>query len=101
MCFIKGLEAFALLAALLLGGVKVVALLARRIGRQLIAWASDDVLIEWSRFKRFIASASTEAETEAAPFEFERLLIAIRRDYGHKGQAVEEGDLLGLFITDV
>ncbi|MGW2789499.1 hypothetical protein ACWC9H_06185 [Streptomyces sp. NPDC001251] len=186
MRFIKGLGAFALLAALLLGGVEVVALLARRIGRQifhgvnptvsaaavaamstvvvavatvvvgryyerraaveteirsskipvysqlvksllrmllrgeaaaagdadqfaqelreitpqLIAWASDDVLIEWSRFKRSITVASTEAETEAALFELEKLLIAIRRDYGHKGQAVKEGDLLGLFITD-
>ncbi|MGP8299828.1 hypothetical protein ACTPOK_18235 [Streptomyces inhibens] len=182
---IKGLGAFALLAALLLGGVEVVAFLARRIGRQifhgvnptvsaaavaamstvvvavatlvigryyerraaveaeirsskipiysrlvesllhmllrgdaaaagadqfaeelreitpqLIAWASDDVLIEWSRFKRCISAASTESETEAALFELEKLLIAIRRDYGHKGQMVKEGDLLGLFIND-
>ncbi|PBC85738.1 MULTISPECIES: hypothetical protein [unclassified Streptomyces] len=183
--FIKGLGAFALLTAILLGGVEVVAFLARRIGQQifhgvnptvsaaavaamstvvvavatlvigrhyerraaveaeirsskipiysrlvesllrmllrgdaatagadrfaeelreitpqLIAWASDDVLIEWSRFKRSISVASTEAETEAALFELEKLLIAIRRDYGHKGQTVKEGDLLGLFIND-
>ncbi|MFI6056473.1 hypothetical protein ACIBCO_41295 [Streptomyces violascens] len=186
MRFIKGLGALALLAALLLGGVEVVALLARRIGHQifhdvnptvsaaavaamstvlvavatvvigryygrraaveteiraskipvysrlvesllrmllrgeaaaagdtdqfaqelreitpqLIAWASDDVLTKWSRFKSSISVASTEAEREAALFELENLLIAIRRDYGHKGQTVKEGDLLGLFIND-
>ncbi|WP_260634942.1 hypothetical protein [Streptomyces angustmyceticus] len=72
----------------------------REITPQLIAWASDDVLVEWSRFKRSIAEASTDSERESALFDLEKLLMAIRRDYGHKGRTVKEGDLLGLFIND-
>ncbi|MGI5261324.1 hypothetical protein [Streptomyces angustmyceticus] len=72
----------------------------RQITPQLIAWASDDVLVEWSRFKRSIAEASTDSERESALFDLEKLLMAIRRDYGHKGRTVKEGDLLGLFIND-
>ncbi|MEU6109748.1 hypothetical protein ABZ853_15250 [Streptomyces albidoflavus] len=72
----------------------------REITPQLIAWGSDDVVVEWSNFKRSITTASTESEREEAFFGLEKLLMAIRRDYGHKGRNVKEGDLLGLFIND-
>jgi hypothetical protein len=63
----------------------------------LLTWASDDVLLEWSRFKRSIG----KVPDDEVPFLFEKLLVAIRRDYGHSGKNVTEGDILGLFITDI
>lgn len=71
--------------------------LFRDLTPDLITWASDEVLIAWSRFKRDIPNLPPEE----APFALEKVLMAIRRDYGHRGLDVKEGDLLGLFITDV
>ncbi|WP_406383179.1 hypothetical protein OHU25_29100 [Streptomyces sp. NBC_00117] len=69
----------------------------REITPDLITWASDDVLLAWSKFKR-------EAQvlvSEDTVFGFEELLSAIRRDFGHSGNKVQEGDLLALFINDI
>ncbi|MGW1376194.1 hypothetical protein ACWD6P_18255 [Streptomyces sp. NPDC002446] len=69
----------------------------RDITPDLITWASDDVLLAWSKFKR-------EAQvlvSEDTVFNFEELLSAIRRDFGHSGRKVQEGDLLALFINDI
>lgn len=63
---------------------------------EFVALASDEVLIAWSRYKRQL----TELNVEQQILELERILMAIRRDQGHKGRAIREGDLLGLFITD-
>ncbi|MBL1083079.1 hypothetical protein JK359_13980 [Streptomyces actinomycinicus] len=74
-----------------------VAQFLREITPDLITWASDDVLLAWSKFKR-------EAQVLAAEdtiFSFEELLSAIRRDFGHSGRQVKEGDLLALFINDI
>jgi len=64
---------------------------------EMMTWASDDVVVAWSRFKRKIGRISPLD----LPFELERVLIEIRKDYGHRGRSVKEGDLLGLFITDI
>ncbi|MFI0515366.1 hypothetical protein ACH3Y9_34040 [Streptomyces sp. WSLK1-5] len=69
----------------------------REITPNLITWASDDVLLAWSKFKR-------EAQilpSEDTVFSFEELLSAIRRDFGHGGRQMQEGDLLALFINDI
>ncbi|MFF1872963.1 hypothetical protein [Kitasatospora herbaricolor] len=71
--------------------------LFRDLTPDLITWSSDEVLIEWSRFKRTVA----DLPPEEAVFALEGLLMAIRRDYGHKGTKVKDGDLLGLFINDI
>jgi hypothetical protein len=63
----------------------------------LINWASDDVLVAWSKFKRNIQN---HPDMERV-FDLEQVLLAIRKDYGHKGRKIVEGDLLGLFVTDI
>lgn len=63
---------------------------------ELVTLASDEVLLAWSRYKRQIGQLTVEEQT----LGLERILMAIRRDQGHKGTRVREGDLLGLFITD-
>ncbi|MFD8674301.1 hypothetical protein ACFV1A_14590 [Streptomyces seoulensis] len=74
-----------------------VAQFLREITPDLITWASDDVLLAWSKFKR----ESQVLEAEDTIFSFEDLLSAIRRDFGHNGRRVGEGDLLALFINDI
>lgn len=69
----------------------------RELTPDLMTWASDDVLIAWSHFKRGINATSPER----ALFEFEKVLMEIRKDFGHSGRKVVEGDLLGLFVTDI
>ncbi|MFJ6380529.1 hypothetical protein ACIQI7_11075 [Kitasatospora sp. NPDC092039] len=71
--------------------------LFRDLTPDLITWSSDEVLVEWSRFKRTVANLSPED----AIFALEKVLMAIRQDYGHKGAKVGDGDLLGLFINDI
>ncbi|MFI9061477.1 hypothetical protein ACIGQE_06320 [Streptomyces sp. NPDC053429] len=69
----------------------------REITPDLITWASDDVLLAWSKFKR----ESQANSPMDMVFSFEALLSAVRRDYGHSGRKVQEGDLLALFINDI
>lgn len=71
--------------------------LFQTITPDIITWASDDVLVAWSRFKRRVPVSRQEDQI----FLLEEVLVAIRKDYGHKGIALQEGDLLGLFITDI
>lgn len=68
-----------------------------RITPELVTWASDDVLTTWSRYRRRAAGMSGEDSM----FELERLLLAIRRDFGHPNKDVKDGDLLGLFVNDI
>ncbi|MEU1597536.1 hypothetical protein ABZ468_33005 [Streptomyces sp. NPDC005708] len=74
-----------------------VAQFLREITPDLITWASDDVLLAWSKFKR----EAQVLASEDTIFSFEELLTAIRRDFGHSGRQVQAGDLLALFINDI
>jgi len=73
--------------------------LFQRLTPQLMTWASDDVLLSWSRWRRGLNSGAFVGPQVL--FAFESVLQAIRKDYGHKNQGVARGDLLGLFVNDV
>lgn len=66
----------------------------------LVSWASDDVVHEWSRFRRLPITNPTQS-SEFALLNFEQVLLAIRRDLGHLNRGVDEGDLLGFWINDI
>jgi hypothetical protein len=85
---------------------------------ELLSWASDEVVTEWSEFRRYnnlrvarIASlkivdpdAAQAAENEVdlgVTLGFERVVIAMRRDLGHSNVGIQPGDLLGLWINDL
>ena len=71
--------------------------LFRDLTPDLITWASDDVIVAWSHFKRKISSLPPEEVV----FALEKVLMEIRSDYGHGGSKIAEGDLVGLFINDI
>lgn len=72
---------------------------------QLIIWGSDDVISAWSDFKQ-----DTIKDTKIKPedrdslktmYGFEKVLLAIRKDTGHKNKGFTQGSLLRLFINDL
>jgi hypothetical protein len=67
--------------------------------RKLIVWGEDNVIKEWSNFKRLHeVSDSPPVMTVIA---IERILYAIRADMGHKNKGLGQGDLLAIFINDI
>jgi hypothetical protein len=69
---------------------------------QIVIWGSDDVVKELRAFR---ASSLAHSEGAHAPmtalFRYESLLLAIRRDLGHKNSGFKPGTLLGLWINDI
>jgi hypothetical protein len=70
--------------------------------QKIMIWGSDEVVVAWSNYRRKIINYSPESDIGfTAMFELERLLLALRKDTGHKNKNIKRGDLLGLFINDV
>lgn len=67
--------------------------------QKLTVWGSDEVVSLWSNFRR--KTVENPHNTKENIFEFEKLLLAIRKDTGHKNKNIKQGDLLGLFINDI
>ncbi|MCW2835346.1 MAG: hypothetical protein JWN68_3299 [Nocardioides sp.] len=68
----------------------------KKITPQLMIWASNDVVVKWSRFRR----GGDKHPPMEYMFMMEELLTAIRKDLGHSG-AITKGDLLGLYVNDI
>lgn len=72
------------------------------ITQELIIWGSDDMLRAYHTFRvaplKQAAGAATTLETIYA---VEDLLMAIRRDAGHKNKNLKRGSILRLFINDL
>jgi len=69
--------------------------------QELIVWGSDEVVNLWSNYRRYFVNEEKVDTSYYTMFELEKLLLAIRKDTGHKNKGLNKGDLLGLFINDV
>lgn len=67
--------------------------------QKLTVWGSDDVVYQWSKIRRKIIENRNNPKDNI--LELEKLLLAIRKDTGHKNKYLNQGDLLGLFINDI
>ena len=65
-----------------------------------MVWASDDVLNAWIRF-RGASMDEQQANPIALMFVYEDLILAIRKDLGHKNKDLTRGKVLSLFVTDI
>ena len=63
---------------------------------KLTIWGSDDVLKAYSEFKTNAAS-----DPQQSIFRFEALLLAIRKDLGHRNKDIGKGSILRLFVNDL
>lgn len=68
--------------------------------QKLLVWGSDEVVTQWSKYRRLLINEN-DVDTSTNMFELEKLLLAIRKDTGHKNKNFEKGEILGLFINDV
>lgn len=73
--------------------------LLKKVTPDLIIWASDAVVLVWSRWQRDLNLGALEGME--VTFAFESILRTIRRDLGHGNVDFERGDLLRLFVSDV
>lgn len=70
--------------------------------KKVMVWGSDDVISKWTSYRIGAGKIAENAEFSIeSMFQFENLLLAIRKDMGHKDKFIKRGDLLGLFVNDV
>ena len=73
------------------------------ITQELVIWGSDGMLNAFSKFKMMdLENTDNNSENPyAVLFIVENLLLAIRKDLGHKNKNVSQGKILRLFINDL
>lgn len=71
-----------------------------KFNQKIIIWGSDDVIKLWSEY-RIKAVNQKNLKPEETMFHIEKILLAIRKDTGHKNKNLVKGDILGLFINDI
>ncbi|MCG3088366.1 hypothetical protein [Sporosarcina cyprini] len=69
--------------------------------KEILIWGSDDVIFQWSKYRKSALENAMNGSNIDSMFELEKLLIAIRKDTGHKKSKIERGELLRLFINDI
>ncbi|MCK5899008.1 MAG: hypothetical protein KAG06_08055 [Methylococcales bacterium] len=73
------------------------------ITQELVIWGSDEMLDEFYKF-RMMSLENIDGNSEN-PYTIltmvEDLLLAIRKDLGHKNKGITRGKILGLFINDL
>jgi len=70
---------------------------------KITVWGSDDVLKAFVTFRRQSVKNAEESSVDpmALMFLYEDLLLAVRRDLGHKNRGLKQGDVLALIINDI
>lgn len=73
------------------------------VTQELVIWGSDEMIDAFYKFRmKSIDSANgTEQNPNEILFTVESLLLAIRKDLGHKNKNMPKGKLLGLFVNDL
>ncbi|KYC88636.1 hypothetical protein MXL46_20295 [Heyndrickxia sporothermodurans] len=69
--------------------------------QKILIWGSDEVIKQWSRYRKIALRNLEEDQSVKLMFELEQLLLAIRKDTGHKSSKIKRGELLGIFINDI
>ena len=73
------------------------------ITQELVIWGSDEMLEAFYKFRMMsIENADGNSENPYnVLFMVEDLLLAIRKDLGHKNKNLSRGKILGLFVNDL
>ncbi len=69
-----------------------------------IPWASPEVIRQWSRWKSIglqLSEKSIPTQSTNLIFETEKLILAMRKDLGHKDGILDDHQILRMFITDL
>jgi hypothetical protein len=69
-----------------------------RFNQKVIVWGSDDVIAQFAEFRQMSFAGVKPILIAVA---LEKLLLAIRRDLGHKNKGLGPGSLLRTFLNDL
>lgn len=69
--------------------------------QELIIWGSDDMIDAFYQFRMESINNPDDQNPHKIIFVVENLLLAIRKDLGHKNKNMPKGKLLSLFVNDV
>lgn len=73
------------------------------VTQELVIWGSDEIIDAFYKFRMENIDNANGIQSEPTEilFTVENLLLAIRKDLGHKNQNIPRGKLLSLFINDL
>ncbi|MDH0447474.1 MULTISPECIES: hypothetical protein [Shewanella] len=69
--------------------------------RDLVIWGSQDMVSAFGDFKVGLAELESNNDPAYVLSIVEDLLIALRKDLGHKQKDIKRGDILRLYINDI
>ena len=73
--------------------------------RRAIPLSSDRFLTEWSAYRVKLVRGELQTTDATKPnhtlVDFERVLLAVRHDFGHRDRHLHPGDILGMWINDL
>jgi hypothetical protein len=70
--------------------------------QRIMIWGADEVLAAWVKWRRFATEqAAASPEPLKLLFLYEEVILAIRRDLGHKNKGLKRSDILALFVNDI
>ena len=69
--------------------------------QKIMVWGSDEVIAAWVKFRYSSMNAAHSSNPHPILDHYEKLILAIRRDLGHKNAGIGQGDILRLFINDM
>lgn len=73
-----------------------------RFTENLILWGSEDVITKYRAYRIHYLQRELGTKTTMKEIEIlENLLLAIRKDMGHKDKKLIRGDILSLFLNDI
>lgn len=70
---------------------------------KMMIWGSDAVLADWSKWRKMLIASADSGGNGLVPamLQYEKLILSVRRDLGHKNAGLNRGDILALFINDL
>lgn len=79
-----------------------VAAFAEKFNLPFMVWGADAVVAAFVKWRRFgMSPSAVAANPQESLFLFGDLILAIRRDLGHKNSRLASADVLALFINDI
>ena len=69
--------------------------------QDLIVWGSDSVLKSFTAFRETLIAFDGKEPPIEGMILFEKYMLEVRKDLGHKNKNLKKGDILALFINDI
>ena len=69
--------------------------------QRMMVWGSDEVIAAWVTFRYSSIGSSPSTDGNAVLEQFEKIILAMRKDLGHKNKGFKPNDILRMFVNDL